>query len=866
MSSLRRAHLNRIPKFVKTFLIGSLLIVGYVPFRPSHARLTLEISSSVSSSAELFYDVGRSFNEADAQTLPVYSESLTSFQTLQFDLPSGYIYAIRFDPLTRAGKVRIRNITIAGILGTVLRIPPSSVSAYNQIQDLTKQQAEVNVSTTPDSNDSSLLFKLDHPINLTFRHEMKVALVLDALLFAVLVAAFLSADSWLRLLEIVKPRIERLARTAVPIAKKLSVPGFIQFDHYAIWFYALIGLIGLLFGIAGLNGSSAGYYKIGFGLGQSSTPLAGSAKKIRNDEWVFETPAILNEALRPQPFSFNQSPMGDDSVTLIANVPVRHTSTLFRPQFWPFFLFTPTYAFSFYWQAKGLLLILGVFTWLLLITQSTMWAAAGSLWYFFSPFVQWDYSWESCIPEAVGLLCFSMVFWSFLTVGRRSFALTICAIAAATCSIDFAMCGYPPHVVPLVWVAVPFFVSWCIAHRTMIFRREQAFLRISIIAAAALLVAFVGLIVFLDVRHAITELSDTVYPGKRRVGGGGFPLQALTSHFFNWAESEDHCLPLLANICEASGFLWLAPVTLFLIGKIELDRTRRFLLSSLWLSCIGFLVWMIFPVPAGIGTVFGMQLVFFNRSVPALGLVNVAIVALCVSARRRFETASDGFELTYLSGGVFLSALAMLILTNQSLSSYFTLREVLITTVFLTTVVVLILTFNRIAVASILVISQAALFGTVNPIQRGLGVVTDSQLFTFMQRNKQYRTGKWIVFSGEVAPSGFLIAVGCDVYTGLRLLPDVKHFPVFLARGMKLEAFDRAGYLLATAINPETKISFESPVSYAARLNVNPADPLLKELGIRFVAFDRQPVSGTSTGLVPIGSGPIDHLWLYKIP
>ncbi len=83
---------------------------------------------------------------------------------------------------------------------------------------------------------------------------------------------------------------------------------------------------------------------------------------------------------------------------------------------------------------------------------------------------------------------------------------------------------------------------------------------------------------------------------------------------------------------------------------------------------------------------------------------------------------------------------------------------------------------------------------------------------------------------------------------------------------MRLEAFDRAGYLLASPVSPETKSSFESPVFYASRLNINPADPLLKELGIHFVAFDKEPSLATSTGLVPIAAGPIDHLWLYRIP
>ncbi len=863
---LRRLQSDGAGRYLQVFIISSLVLTSYGLLRPPEAQLTLEMSSSVRSSAQVFYNVGHSFNEADSKTRDVYSESLTSFQKLQFALPSGIVSAFRFDPLMTEGTVRVRNVKIVGPLGTILRIPASNILAYNQIDGLIRKGPEVTVSTTKGSNDSGVWFRLGNPVDLTSKYEIKQLFVLNFLLLVFLLGIFLSADLLVRPFQAGRSLLEYWRNKTEPIAKKLSIPGFIQFNSYAIWFYALIVLIAFLFVTLDINGSSADYYKVQFGLGHAEDPLFGTPKKIRGDEWVFETPAILNEALRLKPFSFNHAPMGDDSIALVANVPVRHISTLFRPQFWAFFLLPVTYAFSVYWQCKGLILILGVFTWLLLFTRSTMWAIAGSLWYFFSPFIQWDYSWQSCIPEMVGLICFSMVFWAFLSVGRNVLALTACGIAAATCSIDFAMCGYAPHMIPLIWVAVPFLISWCIAHRTVIFRREQAFTRILVLAGTALLIAVIGLSVFGDVRHAIIELGNTQYPGKRIASGGGLPLQGLTSHFFNWAETEDHYVPLLANICEASGFLWLAPVTLFAVSKVQLDRSGKSIFASLWLSFMFFLVWLVFPVPARIGTPFGMQLAFFNRSLPALGLVNVAIVALCLGSKQRLGRVFSRFELFFLSLGVFLSALVILLLTNQALSSFFTLQEVLLTTGFLTLLTVLILGRRRVAVALILVVSQAALFGAVNPIGRGLGVITSSHLFQFIQSNKQYLNGKWVVFSGDVAPSGFLIAAGCDVYTGLRVLPDVHHFPAFLRRGMRPEAFDRAGYLLANAVDLGTKSSFESPVFYASRLNVNPSDPLLKELDVHFVAYDHEPSPSTSTGLIPIARGPIDHLWLYRIP
>src|SRR4029450_11066195 len=107
----------------------------------------------------------------------------------------------------------------------------------------------------------------------------------------------------------------------------------------------------------------------------------GRGKPIRGDEWNYHTPAILNQVYRAAPFSVETSALGTDSASLIANIPVRHFTTVFRPQFWGFFLFSPAYGFSFYWQFKALLLATGVFSLLLLLTRSSGIAIVGTLWY-----------------------------------------------------------------------------------------------------------------------------------------------------------------------------------------------------------------------------------------------------------------------------------------------------------------------------------------------------------------------------------------------------------------------------------------------------------------------------------------------------
>src|SRR5262249_48100410 len=77
----------------------------------------------------------------------------------------------------------------------------------------------------------------------------------------------------------------------------------------------------------------------------------------------------------------------------------------------------------------------------------------------------------------------------FLTVGKNRIALLLAAVAGAGCVINFVLCGYLPHLIPLSWFAVFFFVSWCIGMKKSIFRREALAARLVAGVVAISLVA-----------------------------------------------------------------------------------------------------------------------------------------------------------------------------------------------------------------------------------------------------------------------------------------------------------------------------------------------------------------------------------------
>ncbi len=652
------------------------------------------------------------------------------------------------------------------------------------------------------------------------------------------------------------------------LAQRLSSPEFLRVDAWALWFYLVCCFGFLTASIANLNGSSISAYSSIYGHGAKQVPLIGQARAIRSDEYTYATPAILNQSLRVRPFRASTSSLGNHSVSLFSNIPIAHISTLFRPQFWSFFLLPIDYAFALYWQFKALILLTGIFTWLLLMTESTFWSVTGSLWFYFSPSTQWSYSWPSELPEMIGCVCFGCVAACYLTVGRNKVALGIAAVSLSVCTVNAVMCAYLPHLLPIAYVGVFSFLAWCLGS-SYIFRKQEAGARLTAVAVALLLIAVPGTVIFLQGSYAMKVISDTTYPGHRIFPGGSVVLSSYIAHFLNWSESENRYAPNQGNICEAAGFLWLAPAVLACLGRLSPSRTQKLFLVFLFTCFFGLLSWSLLPVPSWAGRLLLLNRSGSSRLFPALGLANIAIVCLAASCMKARTPTRDSSTIA-LAGrtcALFLILAAVFSLANWSYAMFFNRGEVLATVIFVTFATTFLLEGYGRLLAAFLVLPSIYFFAGVNPVQRGLAVITSSETYQFVHSNKEYLRNRWIVFSEGQAPPGFFKAIGCDVYTGQRYLPDVDHFQLFASRHLDVNLYNRAGYTLAGPI-PVTKTTYLDPVAAPIQVNwrVSPEDPILRQLGIRYAAFETKPTGEIAAKLTPLLDHPTDNFWLYRLP
>ena len=255
-----------------------------------------------------------------------------------------------------------------------------------------------------------------------------------------------------------------------------------------------------------------------------------------------------------------------------------------------------------------MLLSTGVFSLLFLLTRSSPIAAFGTLWYILSPFMQWTYSWPSLLPEMIGLFCLVMCS-GLLHVGRKTAGAPAGrgGRVRLRSMVNFALCAYIPHQIPLVWLGV-FLCIWWMSARWKASSLATARCCEARTSAARWLV--VGLVMFgfyRDAEPALTTMANTVYPRTSgRSPAGAYQLShALFSHFFSlWADDRpvsasthlrEHLRVRRLHLAGAGH-----PLRVVAPGRPKTPRGNE--PSGYWRrSARCCFIWMTLPVPDAIG-------------------------------------------------------------------------------------------------------------------------------------------------------------------------------------------------------------------------------------------------------------------------
>jgi hypothetical protein len=845
--------------------------ISVVQRRPA-AELVIEMRASVPSQAKVFFDTGLGFNEAESAVQVVFAAPIA--QPLFFPVPTKTIRSIRFDPLETSGVIQISDAFIQRPRTHVLlqRFDLAKITPGNEIASLVIRDGSLDVTTAGQSSDSQLLLPLYAP--LTIRHSAHQIFSgrffrMNAiwLLFGILLSlADRLRSRWWPSASRLLLRIDRIFAAC---SQRFALSAVLPLDRMALWYYALCFVVFATMAIAGLHGSSISIYGSIYPYSSvKHQPLLGNPKTIRVDEWNYHTPTILNQILRRDRFAADSSLYGPDKAALFGNVPTRHWTEWFRPQFWVFHFLPPAAAYACYWQTKGLLLLTGIFSLLLLLTRSSVAAALGALWYFFSAYTQWSYSWPTLLPEMVGLFGWVMCLNAYLTVGRNPWRLILAALLCALGAVDFALCAYPPHQFPLVILGLAMVGWWLWAHAGMVFRKEGWRARSLIIGGCWLSIALVMGLFYFDTRVGLGELGRTIYPGQRSVGGGTLTAAQMLSHFVDFWKTEARFPAELSNICEATGYLWLAPASLLMPWPAVAARRIRLANLFLWLAFLLLATWMLLPIPAAIGNFLLLDKVPPQRCLHALGLINIAIVVTYFSTIR--PTYTKKAPMLWREGlapffGILILLLIAFACMNSVYHQFFTSFEIATAAVYTTFLIFFLRKNWRRLLATALLLPAAATTALVNPVDRGLDVIFKSSLYARIERQPELRRGRWLVFSSSIVLPGFVSASGLDLANGLKIIPALDELTLFDPAKKYTSVINQSCYLIAHVQTETGSSQFESLGSGLVVWKVSPLDPKLKQIGIKYLAFDSPPDSSIRQNVKRLFEDESSGIWAYEL-
>ena len=633
---------------------------------------------------------------------------------------------------------------------------------------------------------------------------------------------------------------------------------FLRLIIFRWWVWAILPF--LLCVTLKLNGSSIGVWQET--LWEPGPPrglLFFKPEFIRADEWHVVTPSMLSQARQSPPFPIVNESLGAGRTPLLMSVPVAYYTTLFRPQLWGFFLFDFERGFSFYWCCKIFGLLLGS-AWLLrqLGIKSLAVLAFGTVWIFFSSFMQWWFSSPAMLPEMLAswaiMTGFALQFFSKLSRGRLVLAL----LGFVFFGTNFILCLYPGFQIPLLYISAAIFVGiWLQRRKTEDWQTKQGLLLLS--AAIALLI--LGLVpLWLSLRQTLQIVAHTGYPGMFRSHGGGLSLFKLFSGVFGFFETESRVPFGYDNICEASNFYPLWVVVLFALGTAKWLKQIRIapLLVTLTVVIGFFSFYCLMPLPGLLarGTLLGLTTE--NRLLLGIGIGNILLSCVFLDLYRTAIPARVG---------ITCIAIALLGLATVAWTIHAHVDKTRLIYLAIINALIIGLFFWEQArpwflgvFAALLIVNGVA----INPVMRGLSPLLDSNAFQKIDKLRVADpTARWIVYE-HVSFAQLVKATGASVFNGTKVVPDLDLLYQLDPEKRYDDIYNRYATIVVYLPVSLWQITFHLVVNDLYQVILPPDLPLLAESGYRYLVFPRPWLNASLHGYSLAEEIEPTHLYIYR--
>lgn len=599
-------------------------------------------------------------------------------------------------------------------------------------------------------------------------------------------------------------------------------------------------------------------------ISQKADRIFGWPEGVRSDEWDVSTPFALSQVQTNPKFSLHNKTLGEGNVPLLMNLPVKHPSTLFKPQLWGYFFLDTERGFSFFWDFEWLILFLGFFFLFMLLTRNQFWLSIfGSIWIFFSSFTQW---WFSSVATMFGVFAIVFVALVYLILSRKKVNIISSAILMVVFGIDFVLFLYPPFQVQLGYLTLFLLVAFIFQYGYKKNFLSEINLKTVCTMVGLTIAAGVFYSFYIDAKDTMKIMMGTVYPGSRRSLGGGInaSLFKYFSGFYSGLMRDGHVPKALLNASEASNFILLYP--LLVIGvtfNFVRKQKNNWLVMLMLLYTLIITWWMKFGFPAWLAG--GTLLDFVPTERCYLGLGLASIIATVVFLGTKSAILKSKKQIVVAGSLIFTALLTYGFYLTSQTEHFFRLRYIILLTIGFTATAIFLLQKKRLlfAFSILFVVVIPGIF--INPISVGLGPIFNKDLTGAVKaEDMKNPNAKWAVYGNRLLPN-FFIATGAKVFDGAKYTPPLDDLKVLDPAGQYNNIYNRFAHLgMSDKKLKGQEVTFELVVADYYVIHIDPCSSKLKQLGITDLAFDEKPSDSILSCATPINAKPANLTWLYR--
>jgi hypothetical protein len=836
--------LKRLFLLSLSFFFCIIVVDTYIFFNGAQ-KIIIDQQSSSGTKGQIFWSKSSgTFSEDLSTHYKIIPKELATYK-VQF-LPR-FFKTLRFDFIDTEGTFTVKKIEIVRFPFRI-KFEGKDLKSLKSAYSLEKVSfSENGLIATAQNNDPS--FILDSEGLLLFSFYPRIALIFLWTLLVLLFRKELIKEG----LEVVQSfslllRNNRLHKRIIHFFDRLSEDQLIIFTPVVVYTFLFCIVLAAGMIVFRLHLSSLSIWAFQTSLSQPDGLLFGIPRAIRSDEWLWWLTDLFSQINAQPQFPNENVSIGVGKTPLLMNLPARHFSAFFRPQFWGFFFFSSEVAFSLYWAFKTVGLFLSTFFVLLvLLNNAYLLSLIGALWFYYSSYTQWWLS--GSINDVVTIWNILLLSLLYILFARSKNAILLAGILCLVFSVNFVLVFYPPYQIPLFYLLLFIILGkilkeWNGSLRTNL---KLKFLSLTVIAFSSITSM---LCFFFDVRETIHLVQNTYYPGQRRVHGGTVSLMKYFYGFFDLFFYEKHFPQKIGNVCEGSSFILLWYMS---IVKITKEKNPLYWCVLIFTVCTS--LYMLLGFPSIIEKILFLNLVQPERSLIALGYANILLTALFLGSYNRSNTMSSSKASLYALLGFGLLLFYAFSL-NREFEFFFRASQLITASLGISFLIFCLLNRRVMLFAVTILLFTFIPNHRVNPLAHGIKPLLENDINNFITNKLPDKNEeKWAVFGDRIF-ADLIKATGVSVFNGVKYSPDLLTMQLLDPEKKFFEVYNRYAHINLSVDTILSKPNFHLIQADFYTLSIDQCSEDFKKLGITNLIFiDKFPHKPGC--LVPLNEKPL---------